>query len=196
TRTSPEDWEARLKLLQQGLRYAPENQMLLKELVSLSRLNIAQGLTAREVLAKQLAEGKSVAIIHFLLGLDAWQRGQGDSARQHFVLAFDSAPLMPEVANNMAMILVVGEQPDFPRALAIIESVLNKWPNNPNFRETRGQVLVRMGRWREAVTDLEFALPLVHSPGGTHNSLAAAYRGLGMEHLALEHERLASQTVK
>jgi len=78
----------------------------------------------------------------------------------------------------MAMILTVGDKPDLSRALAIIESVLVKLPNNPSFRETRGEIYVRMGRWQEAVADLEFALPLLASKQGTHKALAEAYRGL------------------
>ena len=82
-------------------------------------------------------------------------------------------------------------KPDLPRALAIIQSVLDRFPNNPSFHETRGQILVRMGRWQEGVADLEFALPQLASTSSTHSALADAYRGLGLRDLAAEHERLA-----
>ena len=73
------------------------------------------------------------------------------------------------------------------------EVVLEKFPDTPGFRETRGQILVRMGRWQQAVTDLEFALPSQVSKRGTHKALAEAYRGLNLRDLAAEHERRASE---
>ena len=138
-----------------------------------------------------LAEGKATAILHFTLGVDAWQRGQQEEARRHFTLAYEMAPQLPYVANNMAMILTVGDKPDLPRALAIIESVVAKYPNNPSFRETRGEILVQSGRSQEAIADLELALPLLAAKGPTHAALAKAYRSLGLREVAAEHERLA-----
>jgi Flp pilus assembly protein TadD len=186
----PGELETRLQIIQQGLKYAPQNGNLVKQLVALSH-DGPKSQSARDALAKLLAEGKSTAVVHLALGNDAWQRGQKELARQHFTLSFESAPQMPEVANNMAMILAVGDQPDLQRALAIIQSVLEKFPDQPNFRETRGQVLAKLGRWQDSVVDLEFALPRLVSTRATHETLADAYKALGSELLAAEHLRLA-----
>ncbi len=188
---NPADLEYRITIIQQGLQYAPQNQALLKQLVEVSRLEGPGAEAARNSLARLLAEGKSSAVIHFALGLDSWQQGQSELARKHFALSFEAAPHMPDVANNMAMILAVGDKPELPRALAIIQSVLDKFAANPNFRETRGQILVRLGRWQEAIADLEYALPLVPSTRRTHAALAEAYRGLGSSMLAAQHQKLA-----
>jgi len=69
--------------------------------------------------------------------------------------------------------------------------VLEKFPQNANFRETRGEVLVKLGRWQEAVLDLEYALPTLGSRRNTHAALAEAYHGLGSQELAAQHEKLA-----
>jgi tetratricopeptide (TPR) repeat protein len=190
------DLQTRLTTVEKGLEFAPQNELLLKDLVRLSRLEGTEGQKARDALTRNLAEGKGTAIIHFALGLDAWQRGQPDQARNHFALAFDTAPQMPEVGNNMAMILALGDKPDLPRALGIIQSVLEKYPKSANFRETRGEILVKMGRWQEAVVDLEYALPILGSRRNTHSALAEAYRGLGSQELAAQHERLAKSVVQ
>jgi tetratricopeptide (TPR) repeat protein len=190
-KSKPADLDARIEIIQKGLKYAPQNELLLRQLVDLSKLEGPEAQTARDALTKSLAEGKSSAVIHFALGLDAWQHGQPDLARQHFALSYESAPQMPDVANNMAMILAVGTPTDLSRALAIIQSTLEKFPDNPNFRETRGEILVKLGRWQEAVVDLEFALPKLGTRRNTHAALAAAYAGLGSQDLALQHQRLA-----
>jgi tetratricopeptide (TPR) repeat protein len=187
----PHDLPSHVTLIQRGLECAPENETLLRRLIALSRMEGPEADTARTTINRLLSGGRAPAILHFALGLDAWQHNQPDEARKHFSLAFDSASQLPFVANNMAMILTMGDKPDLPRALTIIQSVLDRFPDNPGFRETRGQILVRLGRWQEAVADLEFALPKLPSTRTTHAALADAYRGLGLRDLASEHERLA-----
>ncbi len=191
TKSKPADLASRISLIQQGLQFAPQNEALLKQLVKVSQLDGPETEKARDTLARILAEGKSSAIVHFALGLDAWNRGQNELARKHFVLSFETAPQMPQVANNMAMILAIGDNPDLPRALAIIQSLIEKYPEEANFRETRGQILVKLARWQDAVVDLEYALPRLGSRPSTHTALADAYTGLGSQALAEQHQRLA-----
>ena len=191
-KTRPGDLASRFSLIQRGLECAPQNELLLRQLISLTHQQGPEAVGARAALTRMLTEGKATGVLHFALGIDAWQRGQPEEARQHFTLAYENTPQLPSVANNMAMILSLGDQPDLPRALAIIESVLVKFPNNPNFRETRGEILARSGRWREAVTDLEFALPNLAAKGAAHKALAEAYAGLGLRELAEEHKRQAN----
>jgi len=191
----PGDLAPRIKLIQQGLEYAPRNLPLLQQLADLSRLQGPAANAARDTMTRLLAEGKSSALLHYVLGGDAWQRGETEEGRKHFALAYEAGPLLPYVANNMAAMLAMGEKPDLPRALGIIKPLVEKFPQEPNFRDTRGQILVKLGRWEEAVKDLEFALPLlpVKDKSATHTALAKAYRALNMPKLAAEHERLATQ---
>jgi predicted Zn-dependent protease len=191
-RESPGDFSTRLSLIQRGLEYAPNNEQLLVQLVALSNLSGKEAAEARSRINGLLtAGGSETAILHFFLGSDAWQRGQAEEARQHFALAFDMAPQMPYAANNAAMFMAQGDKPDLPRALGMIQSVLDKFPTNPRFRDTRGHILVKMSRWQEAVKDLEFSLPALPAKSATRKALAEAYRHLGLQDLAAEQERLA-----
>src|SRR5438445_652901 len=78
-------------------------------------------------------------------------------ARTHLEQAFRLAPQEGLVANNLAWLLAQPPSPDLPRALALIDSVLARWPDQPNYLETRGQILVKLQRWNEALADLEMA---------------------------------------
>jgi uncharacterized protein HemY len=98
---------------------------------------------------------------------------------------------MPYVANNMATLLTLSTPPELDRALAIIQSVVTNSPANPEFRDTRGQILLKLKRYQEAITDLEFALPSLKPAASTHKALAEAYQALGLSQLAQEHLRLA-----
>ena len=161
-------------------------------LVDLSHLSGEEAEAARDRLqGLLLAGGKDTAMLHFCLGSDAWQRGRPEEARQHFTLAFERAPQMPHVANNMAMMLATADPPDLPRALAIIQSLSDKFPHDPHLLDTRGQILVKMGRWQEGVKCLELALPSLSSKATTHQALADAYQHLGLKELAEKHQRLA-----
>jgi tetratricopeptide (TPR) repeat protein len=193
-RTKPGDLASRIALIQRGLECAPQNETLIRHLIDLSHLEGPEAATARDTLTRMLAEGKTTAILHFTLGIDAWQHGHPEEARKHFALAYETASQLPYVANNMAMILTVGDKPDLPRALAIIQSAIVKFPDNPSFRETRGEILVRSGRSQEAIADLEFALPLLASKRAAHAALAEAYRSLGLRDLAADHARLAKES--
>lgn len=192
----PGDLAARIKVIQQGLSRAPQNLVLLQQLAGLSRLQGQDASAARQTVTKMLADGQSTALLHYVLGQQAWQGGELEVARKHFALAFEAGPLLPQVANNMAASLALGEKADLPRALQIIQPLVEKFPQDPSFRDTRGRILLRLERWEEAVKDLEFALPLLLTKAEIHAALAKAYRGLNMPEMAAQHEALAKPPAK
>ena len=192
-KTDPANLALRLKLLQQGLECDPNSLPLVELLLPLTHLTGAEAKDAEGMLTRMLAEGGSSAMLHFFVGNDALRRGDTEMAAKHFKLAFELSPNLPVVANMMALMLAIGKEPDLPRALAIVQAVVDKYPNEPDVRNTRGTILVKLGRWEEGVKDLEFALPQLRVKGQTHASLALAYRNLGMGQLAAEHERLARE---
>lgn len=192
-KTDPRNLVSRLKLIQQGLECDPQNLHLLELLLPLTRLSGAEAKDAEAMLTRMLAEGGSSAMLHFVLGNDAFQRGDTELARKHFKLAFELGPNLPVVANMMALMLAIGKEPDLPRALAISQPIVDKYPNEPDVRNTRGVILAQLGRSDEAVKDLEFALPKLRDKRSTHTALARAYRHLGLDKLAAEHEQLARE---
>jgi predicted Zn-dependent protease len=120
----------------------------------------------------RLAQGQATASVHFALGVEAWSRGD-------------------VVANNLAWLLTRGNSPDLNRALTLSEAAISQRPNDPRFRSTRGMILVKLGRWKEAIPDLERALATDGNNPNTHQALAEAYANLGQEDLATLHARLA-----
>jgi tetratricopeptide (TPR) repeat protein len=193
-KTDPHNVVSRLQLIQQGLDFDPQNLGLLEQLLPMTRLPEPEAKSAQTLLTQMLAQGGSSAMLHFVVGNDAYQRGDVEQAGEHFKLAFELAPSLPVVANRMALMLALGKQPDLPRALAISQTLVEKYPNEPEVRNTRGIILAHLGRSEEAVKDLEFALPNLRDKSATHTALALAYRNLGLTELADEHERLSRET--
>ena len=178
----------RIKILHKGLQNDPANSDLLELLLQVSHMEGSEAISAREDVTKMLVAGGQTATLHVIAGNDAWLQGHTEEARTHWSIAYDQAPNMPVLANNLAMTLSLGDKPDLPRALGIINTALENDPQNPNFRDTRGQILVKLGRWKEAVEDLEFAIQKLSVKSAAHAALATAYGKLGMQDLADAHQ--------
>ena len=145
-----------------------------------------------EMLEVLLATGADVAFVHFVAGIRSWETGNQDKSLFHFSRAYKLDPKMLAIGNNLAWVLCQQEHPDLERALKVIESVLRVNDDNPSHRDTRGQILVKLSRWEEALDDLEFALrsPKLSSDKQLHQALADAYEGLGQESLAAKHRQI------
>jgi tetratricopeptide (TPR) repeat protein len=192
----PPQLERGVVLVERALDCDPGNTTALSRLIELTYRSDKDAEPARKRLNEMLASGSATATLHMCLGVDAWRRNQLKEAEQHLSRAFALSPQLPQVANNLAWIMAHKEQPDLSRALEVIDAVLSKYPRNAHFRDTRGQILALQGKWKEAVDDLEAALPQLTSRKETHRALAESYKHLGLAELAQEHERRAALSVR
>jgi tetratricopeptide (TPR) repeat protein len=185
----------RLALIEQAVLLDFGNPTALERVLALTKGPAEQTEKVRAALQGMLAEGKSPLFAHMALGLEARGGDRMDEARRHFERAFELAPQAPLVLNNMAWVLSLADPPDLPRALDLIETALKQAPGQLNFRETRGQILAKMGKWKEALPDLEAALPALRGNKELHTTLAKVYEELGMKEMAKEHARRAEGDV-
>jgi tetratricopeptide (TPR) repeat protein len=190
-RASKPDPGEQLARLEQALKYDPGQMDVLMRLWAFTKFQGAEADKSRAILRTQLAAGKGTGVAHLALGMDAWDQGKTVEALVHLEQAYQLAPQMGVVANNLAWVLASAQPPDLDRALTLMNSVLERWPNEPLFRDTRGAVLAKMGRWKEALTDLQAALPGYPKNPELHRRLAEAYEQLGAPEMAAEHRRLA-----
>ncbi len=182
----------RLALLERAVQLDFGNLNALVRLAAITKTaDEASAEKARAALRVLLAEGKSPAIVHLLLGMDAQAHDKVEEARLHYEQAYKLSPQTPVVVNNLAWALAHSEKPDLKEALNLINTVLQRAPNQLRFRETRGQILAKMGQYEEALPDLEAALRVLNGHADLHRTLAETYRKLGKQDMAAEHERLA-----
>jgi tetratricopeptide (TPR) repeat protein len=184
--------EQQLTLVQNGLYYDPANVALLNRLLGYLKLGGSGAEQARAALRSLLAQGKARAAAHFALGVDAWENGKENEARLHWERAYKLNPQVPTVANNLAWLLAHSQAADLPRALKMINLVIERFPREVAYRETRGQILVKMGKWKEAIDDLEMVLDKNSDDPKLHGVLADAYRHLGDTAMANEHKSRAT----
>ena len=184
------DLGTRLRLLESGLRCEPNDPALLERLLAVTRVKSAEADRARANLQQLLAKGEMPATVHFILGVDAWERNRMDEARVHWQRANQLDPRSPSLANNLAVVLSRSKSPDLPQALQLVNMAIERAPNEPTFRDTRGTILARMGNWNEALPDLEAALVGAAGNSELHKLLAETYEHLGMAEMTAEHRRL------
>jgi tetratricopeptide (TPR) repeat protein len=179
----------RLALLEEALTHNPSDPNLLDRLVTIIRMGGEEADRVVSRLRGLLAAGKATALVHFALGIAAWERGETEQSRLHFEQASRDAPQMALVANNLAWVLANTEPHDLPRALELANRAIGRWPDQPKCRGTRGHILVKMRKWKDALPDLEAALRARPDDLDLHRLLAETYENLGVTEMASEHRR-------
>ncbi len=145
-----------------------------------------------------LADGMPTAEIHFVLGTVAFEIGDHKTAQVHWEAAMKMSPQTPVIANNLAWLIYRTEPTKLAKALEMANYAVKSAPQNKNFLDTRGRILLKMAtitpppadadaKLKQALVDLEAAL--LQSPNGEdlHRALAEVYDALGVESMAREH---------
>lgn len=177
-----------IQQLRNSLNYEPEFQPALARLLGYAQVNKESIGELREILEGMLVNGEGSAIAHLALSNLAWLEGNIDQAGLHLDQAMRLDNQMPVIANNFAWLLAHQETPNLDRAFEIVDAVVSRDPENPRYLDTRGTVLLKLGKHREALVDLEKALPNMPAKGPVHLKIAEIYRELGVESLASQHE--------
>lgn len=195
----PANYRAMIAALREALRYDPQSVEAAERLAGFGEA-ATPGATlvgtpvdpevdreAREMLQGLLASGDQPAAVHMALGLKAWRSGDLETAGFHFERAYDLDSSLSGVANNLAWVLTHQDKPDLERALATINPIIERFPDVTNFRDTRGEIYLRLGDWSSAIADFERALPAMRDSPRIHESLATAYEQLGHVEIASRH---------
>ncbi len=191
---SPSVQAKRLTLLLRAAELAPKNTIVLETLanavIQFAGSRDPQIIKLRDSLFQKLDVEKA----HFVRGTVALLRGDLTLADKYLELAQADSINVPGVLNNLAVVLYQQETPDLDRALTLVNAALRTIPDQPQIRETRGQIYLRLKQYREAIHDLEFALAANESPIDVHRSLAEAYDAIGLKDLAKSHAEIAQKS--
>jgi predicted Zn-dependent protease len=189
--SSPTNHAARLDLLKRGLEYDPQNKTLIIELIRLTHAEKNDNGPAVTYLRELRNRVEYRANLNYYAGMEAWNRNDLASARDYLLGAYSADPDNAILANNLAYLLTLADPPNPQRGLDIINTVLKRYPDSPVFRETRGQVLLKLEKWGDAAADFEFSRRFFPKQPGLHESLALAYANLGNPGRSAEYQRLA-----
>ena len=150
------------------------------------------------MLKESLAAGEAPWLIHLALGTRLLGIGNLQEGAEHLEQAVKLNPSAAIAMNNLAWTLASKEPPDLARAEALAAQAVALLPANPQILETRGQIYLKQGRWKDARSDLEAVLPIYAQQPQLrkqlphlHNSLAKAYHELGNADMARLHRERA-----
>lgn len=154
----------------------------------------------RRVLERVVAEGKEPALANLALGNLCWMEGDVDGAVFHFERSLAINQKLAVVMNNLAWLISHNpEKPDYQRAIGLIDSAIKESPNDPNFLDTKGAILLLANQPLEALEFLELALkykdqmPSDADRAELHGRLSEAYTKLQKPQIAAEHLRIQNE---
>jgi predicted Zn-dependent protease len=190
----------RLKMLQQAVGFAPSNPAVLKAIADTILSTINEDDAQVAALRENLINGTAPSIGHFIRGTVAMMQGDADLASIELRLAAKEMPQSAAILNNLAVAKTSlakeneNNPEDLKEALSLADKALELSAETPSlqtqipyFRETRGQILLAMGRFEEAIPDIDAALQVDALKEQALRALAEAYRGLGQDERAAEY---------
>jgi len=145
----------------------------------------------RSTLEKLIATGTSTSLGHFALGNIYWIDDEFEQAEWHLQQAYRLDDKLAVVANNLAWLMAHKDDSGLAQAHSLINSVLEKYPEDPRFRDTLGTILMKQGAFEEALVELETALPAISNKKAVHEKLAQIYEKLNKPKMAQLHSRLS-----
>lgn len=183
-----------LKHLDQALALNPEAAGLMERFAFIASGDNESNEMALRLLRQVAAKGSAPAAAHLAIGGVMLRRENLREAATHFEIGLRHDPNSVALLNNLAWCLCKDDKGNHDRALQLIDNALRRAVRSDHqratVRETRGQILAKLGRDREAAVELEKALPLLSRPQEAHRTLQKLYARLGQHDLAEVHNKL------
>jgi tetratricopeptide (TPR) repeat protein len=160
TANEPDSFAERFHLLEQALALFPSWPHALMKLQVYLRKSGPERDKAVKYIDDSINQGGPQSAIGLMVkGNYAWEVDDVAGAKYYWEKAFEHGDYVPDVANNLAWVLVFNvKPPEFDRALGLVDAAMRK-ENKPQYHGTKGHILARMGRDREAHEELEQAKP-------------------------------------
>lgn len=183
----------RLEILRAAMGVLPNDRRIAESIVAL----ILECRTSQDAKVRSLREsilrGTSTTTSNFIRGTLALLDNNFSEAKVHLELAAREQPNVPTVLNNLAVAIAGMEGGDLEQALKLSNAAIAQHRDHPYLLETRGQILVKLQRWQEAIASLEPALRAQELKSKIYPSLALAYREVGLPQMAKYFARVASE---
>ena len=183
----------RVSVLERILKVDPTYEPLLYRIIKAIKRRGSEAPQYRAILASLRQGGKATSFVYKVSGEDSWERGEVEEARGHWEKALELAPDDMEIANNLAWVLAFGPKPDAPRAVELMNKAVESAPDRPNFRDTRGLILVKMKRWKDAEPDLVMATKSPLDRPELHLALAEVYDHINLPEIAEVQRKFAKK---
>jgi tetratricopeptide (TPR) repeat protein len=131
------------------------------------------------VIEHLLADSEASLAVLMAIGNCAANSHEWPRAHDCFLRATRANPQSAAAWNNLAWVLA--QQGAFDEAFGTVTRALAIAPLEAEFRETRGQICLKMGRFEQAIADLEYARQRLSPSPALENALGVAYAARGTQ---------------
>ncbi len=176
-----------MRLLIRACQLDPDDKESLIRLGERLQRSNAQGDATVPSLESLFPTGQAPQLLYAIMGTEAASQRDFMLAVKYLRTACAMNPQDAQSLNNLAWTLMKSDQGTDEEALSFADQAVQLRPDEPMYHETRGQILVRLGRYEEAVQELEYALNGMKESAETHQLLAEAYEKLGQPERAAAH---------
>ncbi len=186
-----DDAEARrnyLDLLTKSYRAFPENHHSQNELTVFSLSDFPESDEARQVYDGRIdPDGASDGVLQ-QLGTHEIVRGDVKLGISLLEKGLEKNPKNHGIMNNLAYALI---DSDLPRARELADLAVRLNPTQPNYRDTRGNILMRQELYGKAINEFERAMlsPTMKNNISVYESLVKCYEARGMFEDAASFQR-------
>ena len=173
----------RISYLFRALAAVPNHVPIYERLIKLADENNSDGdnfVRVRDKLNQLIAGDEPNPMAHFALSNILWQHGELEKATVHLELAHKIAPKFTIVLNNLAWVLTHKDPPELDRALELAKQAVQYSPKDGRYRDTLGTIYFKLEQYKDAVAELELALPMVENKIAVRQKLVTAYTKLDM----------------
>lgn len=146
---------------------------------------------AASVVEQMLSSDETPSSFLEAMGTLAAVGGDWELGRELIGRALQKDPQNDVAWNNWAWVMLNQPEPDLEEAQKAVNRALELKPDDYLYRETRGQLMLKLGQWQRAIDDLEYAANGLPDYRELHESLAAAYEAIGNAELAEVHRQHA-----
>ncbi len=199
-------WTGNMELLDRAFRADPSNERVYDQVAQIVYLTgkALDGELMQEF-QRLLAEGKVSPIAHVILSKYYLTRQNYAKAIPHLEVVVKRLPNATECLNNLAYCLSAVQPERRSEAIEYIDRAINLATQQntlvPDFYDTKGTILVAMGRPKEAIADFEAAIELFTQVGRLpnpdfHDRLSNAYKLSGDDAMAEQHLKVAADLRK
>jgi tetratricopeptide (TPR) repeat protein len=176
-----------LQVLQDAYENAPQHPGIIAILIKQMLVIHQSEDTEIQAVGNVLLEMIPTNISDLIEGMTALMDGNIEKAIPQLSIAATRTPNSVAILNNLAYYLCKdGER--LNEALKLIELAFESSKMlNLQLHETRGQILLKLGRYKDAISDLEMALKLPELMEDAHRGLAECYYAIGENEIAEHH---------
>lgn len=184
----------RLDRLRHALEIDPEHPALLiycaKLLFTLDPKSNGKLIAlCREVVDKAMLSAESPAELFLVVGTAAAQKGEFEAAGRYLRVAYDKGDRSSAALNNLAWVIEQTKDGDNAFALTLVNEALAIDADSCDALSTRAEILISLGRYKDAIVDLERLVQIQGASTQLAGQLATLYDRVGDSETAAGYRR-------